>query len=58
MDKIDKHYISDIDKKLAEFDRTHPKSPAQQAEYDKYQVIYHKRDIQTDEEIEKEDIWD
>lgn len=42
--KIDKHYVSDIDKKLAEFDAAHPKSRAQQAEYDKYQKIYRMRD--------------
>ncbi len=44
MRKIDKHYVSEIDKKLAEFDAIHPKSRSQQAEYDKYQRIYRLRD--------------
>jgi hypothetical protein len=44
MRKIDKHYVSDIDKKLAEFDAAHPKSRSQQAEYDKYQRIHRLRD--------------
>lgn len=47
MRKIDKHYVSDIDKKLAEFDATHPKSRSQQAEYEKYQRIYRLRDSET-----------
>ena len=45
MSKIDKHFVSDIDRKLAEFDATHVKSAAQQAEYDKYQRIYQLRDV-------------
>jgi len=57
MKKIDKHYVSEIDKKLAEFDETHPKSAAQQAEYDKYQHIYQLRDVPTDENVEKDDLW-
>lgn len=44
MRKIDKHYISKIDKTLAQFDVTHSKSRSQQAEYDKYQRIYRLRD--------------
>ena len=44
MRSIDKHYISDIDKKLAEFDDTHHLSRAQLAEYNKYQRIYRLRD--------------
>ena len=44
MRKIDKHYVSEIDKKLAQFDATHPKSRSQQAEYDKYQRIHQMRD--------------
>ncbi len=47
MRKIDKHYVSDIDKKLAEFDATHERSCSQQAEYDKYQRIYRLRDSET-----------
>ena len=58
MKKIDKHYVSEIDKKLAEFDETHPKSPAQQAEYDKYQKIHRLRDEEVDEKAEKDSLWD
>ena len=58
MKKIDKQYVSEIDKKLAGFDATHPKSAAQQAEYDKYQRIYHLRDIPTNETVEKDRLWD
>lgn len=56
MRKIDKHYVSEIDKKLAEFDATHAKSPAQQAEFNKYQSIYRKRDVPTDCTV-TEDLW-
>ncbi len=48
MKSIDKHFVSEIDKKMAEFDATHAKSPAQQAEFDKYQKIYRKRDVAVD----------
>lgn len=44
MRKIDKHYVSVIDKTLAEFDATHPRSAAQQTEYNKYQRINQLRD--------------
>ena len=40
MSKIDKHFVSEIDKKMAEFDATHAKSPAQMAELKKYQQIF------------------
>lgn len=42
--KTDKHYVSEIDKRLAEFDQTHPKSPSQQAEIDKHERVYRLRD--------------
>lgn len=54
--KINKAYISPIDKALAEFDRTHPRSLAQQAEIKKYERIYRLRDHPI-QEIEKSDIW-
>lgn len=37
-------YISDIDKMLQIFDKTHPKSASQLAEMKKYESIYAKRD--------------
>lgn len=45
MKKLDKQFVSEIDKKLADFDATHPKSASQQAEIDKYQRIHALRDI-------------
>lgn len=42
--KVDKHFVSSIDKFLAEFDRTHPKSSPQKAEIKKYERIYQLRD--------------
>lgn len=57
MRKIDKHYVSDIDKKLAEFDATHPKSRSQQAEYDKYQRIYQLRDSEATSTSEDNDLF-
>lgn len=44
MKKIDKHFISEIDKKLLVFDVMHAKTESQLAEYDKYQRIYALRD--------------
>ncbi len=44
MQKIDKHYVSNIDIKLAEFDAINPKSASQQAEIKKYQRIVRLRD--------------
>lgn len=58
MKKIDKHYVSEIDKKLAEFDASHKKSPAQQAEFDKYQKIYQLRDVPTDGNDQDGGLWD
>lgn len=37
-------YVSEIDRLLAEFDRTHPPSAAQRAEIKKYNRIYQLRD--------------
>lgn len=58
MKKIDKHYVSDIDKKMAEFDAQYEKSPAQKAEYNKYQRIYHLRDVPTEQRIDCDTLWD
>jgi hypothetical protein len=58
MSKIDKHFVSSIDKKMLKFNETHPKSAAQQAEYEKYQRIYHLRDVPTDQIVVRETVWD
>lgn len=57
MKKIDKHYVSDIDQKMAEFDAHHAKSAAQQAEIDKYQIIYQKRDVPMPVQPMDDEIW-
>ncbi len=44
MSKINRYYVSEIDKKMAEFNRSHKRSKSQQREYDKYQDVYAKRD--------------
>lgn len=56
MSKIDKHFVSEIDKKMAEFDVTHQKSAAQQAEFNKYKRIYQMRDVPT-ECTDQDDFW-
>lgn len=54
--KIDKRFVSEIDKKMAEFDATHAKSASQKAEIDKYQKIYQLRDVPTEQSLE-DDLW-
>lgn len=55
--KTMKTYVSPIDKKLAEFDRSHEKSTSQQAEINKYQRIHKFRDHAIKEKKEK-GLWD
>ncbi len=57
MAKIDKHYVSEIDKQMADFDAKHPKSPSQQAEIDKYRAIHQLRDIPTPAKPMDDEIW-
>ena len=56
--KVDKSFISKIDKRLAAFNRTHPKSAAQQAEIKKYDHIYALRDKPLLRGKPKKDIFD
>ena len=44
MQKLNKQFTSEIDEALSKFDEQNARSPAQQAEFDKYQQIYAKRD--------------
>ena len=58
MSKINRYYVSEIDKKMAEINRTHKRSNSQQKEHDKYQAIYAKRD-QAITDSDADDInWD
>jgi hypothetical protein len=58
MTKINRNYVSEIDKKMAEFNRTHKRSKSQQAEYDKYQAVFTKRDKTTQPEDRDTINWD
>lgn len=55
--KIDKHYVSEIDKKMAQFNATHPLSTEQKAESEKYKRIYQLRDVPTDLHHGETDLW-
>lgn len=57
MKKIDKHYVSEIDKKLAEFDQTHGKSASQMAEIAKYRAVFEKRDKAVIDSEESSELW-
>jgi S-adenosylmethionine:tRNA-ribosyltransferase-isomerase (queuine synthetase) len=59
MNKRDKHFVSEIDKKMIQFNATHEKSAAQQTEFNKYQVIYAKRDTVIAQPTATQDtLWD
>ena len=58
MKGIDKHYVSEIDKKMADFNTTHPLSAEQKAESDKYKHLYQLRDNSSVvAHTDKEDLW-
>ena len=56
--KSDKHYVSEIDKKMAEFDQAHPKSASQQAEIAKHQRVYALRDNAVQPEPDDETLFE
>lgn len=58
MNTIDKHFVSEIDKKMAEFDKTHEKSSTQLAEIKKYQRIYRLRDVPNEWHEQRDVMWD
>ena len=57
MRKINKHYVSNIDIKLKEFDEVNPKSPSQQAEITKYKRIRRLRDKKTPLRKDQDDVF-
>ena len=57
MRKLKKHFVSDIDKKLAEFNASNPKSASQQAEIEKYRKIFELRDNADTKQDFQGDIW-
>lgn len=56
--QTNKNYISAIDRKLADFDNTHPRSPAQAAEHRKYQRIYRLRDEINGSDEKSNKLWE
>ena len=57
--KIDKHYVSEADKRLAELFRTLPKSASQIAEIKKHDRIYRLRDdANASKDEQRSDLWD
>ncbi len=57
--KIDKNYLSPIDQKLTQFDKTHAPSASQLAEIQKYQALNQTRDTaQQHEEEASVEIWE
>ena len=55
---IDRNFVSPIDKALTAFNRTHPYSPAQQVEIEKYARIDLLRDYPIDTPKKDKDLWD
>ena len=59
MAKIDRHFVSEFDKKMAKFNRTHPKTASQQFESEKYKRIYQLRDEkQSPSDKAETTLWD
>lgn len=58
MQKIDKHYVSQIDKKLAEFDAVNPKSASQLAEIAKYKRLNRLRDKKILPQRHRGQLWE
>lgn len=58
MKKVNKHFVSEIDKKLAKFNQSHTKSASQEAEIDKYRRIFEKRDDPKARIDDQGGIWD
>ena len=58
MNKTNKQFVSEIDKKLTEFDKTHTNTPSQKAEIDKHKRVFHLRDCPELPKAEEENLWD
>lgn len=57
MRKLKKHFVSDIDLKVKEFNQTQPRSDSQLAEMDKYSKIFDLRDNAHAQQDFQGDIW-
>lgn len=58
MKKLNKHFVSEIDKKLKHFNETQPRSASQLSEIDKYNKIFELRDNPNATQDLQGDIWD
>ena len=58
MKKINRHFVSDIDRAMAQFNQTHEQSPSQRFEQDKYRRIHQLRDNGDIIEVSEDNIWD
>lgn len=56
--RINRHYVSHIDKALRKFDQSKPASPSQRAEIKKYEDIYYRRDIPTATKEVSSKLWE
>jgi hypothetical protein len=52
-----KHYVSDIDLFLEQFDKTHSKSESQLAEIQKYQRVFALRDHAVAENVHEDEFF-
>ena len=58
MKKINRYFVSNIDKAIAEFNKTHEKSASQKHEKEKYEEIYSRRDTANETSEDNQDLWD
>lgn len=57
MKKVNKHFVSDIDRQLSAFDQSHAPSASQQHEIKKYNKIFELRDNPNAQPEDHGDIW-
>ena len=58
MKKINRHFVSEIDKAMAKFNRTHELSASQRKEKEKYDKIHNLRDNPDELPPEQDNLWD
>lgn len=58
MKKINRHFVSEIDKAMAKFNKTHELSTSQRQEKEKYEKIHDLRDNPTESSPKDDGLWD
>ncbi len=58
MKKINRHFVSEIDKAMAKFNKTHELSASQRKEKEKYAKIHGLRDNPAESSPEDDGLWD